>query len=34
MKNFNFAGNIDNKKTFLSSMRTEKYIQVEYRSST
>ena len=34
MKNFNFAGNIDNKKIFLSSMRTEKYIQVEYRSST
>ena len=34
MKNFNFAGNIDNKKTFLSLMRTEKYIQVEYRSST
>ena len=34
MKNFNFAGNIDNKKTFLFSMRTQKYIQVEYRSST
>ena len=34
MKNFSFAGNIDNKKTFLSSMRTQKYIQVEYRSST
>ena len=25
MKNFSFAGNIDNKKIFLTSMRTEKY---------